>query len=252
MIDIQNETDIRDVYIKDVGIKDFSLPIMVPTKKDCIHTTAKVSLSVSLDSQKRGVHMSRLVEVLSEWDGYLDFKKLEMLLATTQDKLETKNSNISICFLYFRKKFAPISKKSSYISYECILNMKNIDDYFTLTVKVPVSSVCPCSKAISKYGAHNQRGVLSITVKTDSIFSIEDLILEAELSCSKDVFPLLKRSDERFITESAYDNPKFVEDIARDTVLSLSRKKDYQWVSVNIENFESIHAHNVFATVDSF
>ena len=251
MIDIQNGLETRGVCIKHVGIREFVMPIVVDINGRHVHTTATINLNVSLDADKKAIHMSRLIEMLSEWDGNTSYTTLKELLSITKNKLQTGNANIILHFLYFKEKKAPISQKSSIMNYKCTINMNDADDFFIIEVHVPISSACPCSKAISKYGAHNQRGILSIIVKTNTIASIDDLIQKAESSCSHELFSLLKRVDEKFITESTYENPKFVEDIARDMALLLSKSNGYEWFKIDVENFESIHNHSAFAVVNN-
>ena len=251
MKDIQSEFDSRGVNIRNVGIKEYVRPVMVRTNTNIINTVAAISLSVFLESSKRGTHMSRFVEILTDWDGNISFENLQQILSDTKEKLQTNSANVVLKFVYFLTKISPITKKSSSMSYTCGIIMNSNDDYFTLNINIPISSTCPCSKSISKYGAHNQRGILSVKIRANTINCIDDLIRKSEKSCSVDLFSLVKREDEKYITEKSYENPKFVEDIARDMAMILKSDGKYKWYEIDVETFESIHNHNAYASVYS-
>jgi GTP cyclohydrolase I len=203
--------------------------------------------------------MSRFMEVINEYDGEMSAHALPVLLRQLQQRLGSDNAFMSVSFPYFMEKAAPESGARGWMDYEVSLigELKGDRDDFVLRVRVPVASLCPCSKEISDYGAHNQRGYVTIDVRTtgsiDGISSmvwIEDLVEFAESSASAPVYPVLKRPDERFVTMQAYDNPVFVEDIARGVAQRLEQDKRVAWFRVEVVNHESIHSHNVFANVE--
>ena len=252
--DTQNQRDIRNIPINKVGVKNLKYPIAVKDKDNEIqHTIATISMTVDLPHEFKGTHMSRFVEILQCEDREMHVDTIDSILEKMQSRLHAKVSHIEIEFPYFKSKKAPVSGKSSLIDYMAKFHaMKNNGKKdFILTVKVPVTTLCPCSKNISKYGAHNQRGEVTVSVRFDDSVWIEDLIAIVESSASSELYSLLKREDEKYVTERAYDNPVFVEDLVRNVVLKLKDNKSITWYSVEAENFESIHNHNAYAHIES-
>ena len=252
--DVQNQTDMREISIDKVGVKNLKYPIAVKDRDNELqHTIATVSMTVDLPKEFKGTHMSRFVEILQNEDREIHVDSIDSLLLKMQKRLNAYSSHIEIEFPYFKMKNAPVSGKPSLIDYtakfHAVRSGKEKD--FVLTVKVPVTTLCPCSKNISKYGAHNQRGEVTVSVRFRNTVWIEDLITIVESSASSELYSLLKREDERFVTERAYENPVFVEDLVRNVVMKLKKKKNIIWYSVEAENFESIHNHNAYAHIVS-
>jgi len=256
--DTQNLKDTRGVDIQKVGINHLELPLNIQRKNQSNQVVnAEARVTVSLPRHYKGTHMSRFVEVLSEWENKdLLGVDIKGCLATIIKKLNAQSGELKFKFKYFIDKKSPVSKLSFPMSYECsfdgMLNNfgKPEEGYrFTLGVKVPVTTLCPCSKEISDCGAHNQRAIISVKVSYDEAnhIWIEDLIKMVEKSASCEIYPLLKRVDEKYVTERAYNNPKFVEDILRDVVLSLRENEVIQSFEVECEAFESIHNHSAWA-----
>ena len=260
MIDLQNSTDQRNIPINEVGVCDICHPITVLDKANGgQQTVARLSMTVNLPHQFKGTHMSRFFEVLNEFQEEMTIRTLAKLLPTLKQRLEAEAARVEIRFPYFLKKLAPISKSAGLMKYECSFVGQadaQRDDYI-VGVNVPVTSLCPCSKAISKYGAHNQRGHVSIEVRTvrkgnghPELIWIEELIEIAEKSASAPVYALLKREDEKAVTEQAYDNPVFVEDIVRNVAEQLINDARVAWFQIKVINQESIHNHNAFARIE--
>lgn len=248
MKDVQQEKDERDIFLQKVGIKKIVRPVIINTKVGQIKSVAQIKFNVSLEKDKRAIHMSRLVEILDSWDTVISYESIQSILNEIKKRMESNDSNIELVFDYFREKVSPISHKRSKLHYKCKIDANDCDDFMYLTVIVPVTSVCPCSKSISEYGAHNQRGVVEITVKINDLDAIEDIIQRVESAASMELFSVLKREDEKYVTEAAYENPKFVEDIARDVVLQMRKIPQYFWYKVKVENYESIHNHNAYVS----
>ncbi len=258
MRDIQNEYDSRGIDIQKVGIKNFDVPLNIRRKNNSNQVVSAVaSVSVSLPKDYKGTHMSRFVEVLTMWqDRDMLGSDLKGCVEAVVKNLSAKSGELLLNFKYFIDKTAPVSKSVSPMCYDCsfksVLSNYGTEDEtykFTLGVKVPVTSLCPCSKEISDYGAHNQRALISVNVSYDrnKHIWIEDLIDEIESCASCPIFPLLKREDEKFVTESAYNNPKFVEDILRDIILKLRNNPIIDEFEVDCESIESIHNHSAWA-----
>ncbi len=251
MIDIQNQDDTRQIPLEMVGIKNIALPLLIPTKSGKPqNVTGLVSFYTDLPHNSRGTHMSRFVEILyKNRHNHLTFQQLKHIAAEAKKELRAENAYLEASFTYLIEKKSPVSKKYSFLDYECkAISKVNSGDYVQrLIVKIPVLLLCPCSKAISKFNAHNQRA--TVTVDTDFIgeFWIEDLIRLIEKEGSCEIYPLLKRTDEKYVTEKSYKNPKFVEDIVRDVALKLKRNKNIRQFSIECESFESIHNHNTYA-----
>lgn len=258
--DVQNQVDSRNIDIDQVGVNSLRMPIVVMDKLNTKqHTVGNISMSVSLISNYKGTHMSRFLEVFNSHSNEIDMYSIPNILFDLKQKLNAQKAQISIKFPYFIKKKAPVSNIESFMDYNCCFwgesNGKEND--FILETQIPVTSVCPCSKAISDYGAHNQRGLIDIKIRTIkqedgkfALFWIEELIDIAESSGSAPVYSLLKRPDERHVTMQAYDNPVFVEDIVRNVAVKLRNDSRISWFCVNVENQESIHNHNAFAKIE--
>lgn len=254
MNDVQNQADTRNIDIQKVGVKDVQIPLVVQRKNAPDLTVfAKAKMSVSLPKEYRGTHMSRFVEVLEEerLRGLIgvDIKKT---LEKISSKLDSNSAYVKFDFKYFIEKCAPVSKLKSLMCYDCYFEGV-LDDSgykFYLGAKIPVTTLCPCSKEISKFGAHNQRALVRVKVSYDEDKHIwlEDLIEAVEKSASSELYSLLKREDEKFVTEKAYENPKFVEDLLRDVVLKLEKNEIIKGFEVEIEALESIHNHNAWAS----
>ena len=217
--DIQSQNDIRQLPIDKVGVKNLKYPIAVKDRDNEIqHTIATVAMTVDLPKEFKGTHMSRFVEILQSEDREIHVDSIESILSEMQKKLHATASHIEIEFPYFKQKNAPVTGKPSLIDYQVKFHAvkKGHKKDFVMTVKVPVTTLCPCSKNISKYGAHNQRGEATVSVRFKDTVWIEDVISVVESSASSELYSLLKREDEKFVTERAYENPVFVEDLVRN------------------------------------
>lgn len=249
--DVQGLVDQRHIPIDKVGVKDITYPITLRTPSGGTQTTvATVNMYVSLPAERKGTHMSRFLEVLNDYsDGIKPDRILEMCRRLKQ-RLDAERAHIEMEFAYFIKKLAPVTQHPGLMDYRVrfICEADGTDD-FIMSVTAPATSLCPCSKEISAFGAHNQRCEITADVRFTGTLWIEDLveILEAAASC--EVYSVLKRPDEKFVTEEAYNNPKFVEDIVRDLAIGLNRDDRIQWYHIRSENFESIHSHNAYAEI---
>lgn len=248
MKDVQSQRDYRNIALKKVGIKNLKWPVTVMDKNEGIqHTIATMSLSVDLPHEVRGTHMSRFVEIVKNMKS-INPKDLEATLDALKEKLNAREAHCTIEFDYFIKKPSPVTGIESPYDVRCSFVGEKGDAFkFLMNVKVPVSTLCPCSKEISDFGAHNQRAMVEIKVDMKKLIWIEDIVTIAEESASVPVFSLLKRKDEKWVTETAYLNPRFVEDVAREAALRLEDNPDIRWYSVGVESIESIHNHNAFA-----
>jgi GTP cyclohydrolase IB len=252
--DTQSQPDIRELPINKVGVKNLKYPIVLKDKeKEIQHTIATISMSVDLPMHFKGTHMSRFVEILQNEQREIHIDSVYGIVEEMQKKFHSNVAHMEMEFQYFKEKKAPVSKKSSLIDYRVkfhALTNKDRRD-FIMTVIVPVTTLCPCSKSLSEYGAHNQRGEVTVSVRFTDMVWIEDIITVVEKSASSELYTLLKREDEKFVTERAYDNPVFVEDLVRNVVLELTKNKNIIWYLVEAENFESIHNHNAYAMIES-
>jgi GTP cyclohydrolase I len=254
--DVQSRFDERGIAIQKVGINDVHLPFFIKTKDSSFQSVlAKIKFTVDLPMEYKGTHMSRFLEILSEWSKKpIGSQEMNQILDEALVKLDAQSAYLKINFKYFIDKIAPISKRQSVLDLDCsfIANKSQGEHIeFTMAVNVPFTSLCPCSKEISKYGAHNQRGLMRVKVKfrnDQQSISIEDLAAVMEQQASCPIYPLLKREDEKYVTETAYENPKFVEDILRDLVIALRQIKGVAWFSIECENYESIHNHSAYAS----
>jgi len=250
--DVQNIADKRHIAIDKVGIKDIQHPIKVSDRSlGEQHTIASFNMYVDLPHQFKGTHMSRFVEILNQHEREITVASFREMLSEMVERLQAESGYIEMDFPYFVRKEAPISKVKSLMDYQVRFMGEINKDKADVIVKVvvPVTTLCPCSKNISDYGAHNQRSHVTVTVRADSFVWIEDLIDLVEQEASCEIFALLKRPDEKVVTERAYDNPKFVEDIVRDIAARLNDDKRISAYTVESENFESIHNHSAYALI---
>lgn len=250
--DVQNAEDKRHLDIDQVGIKSIKHPITVKDRSGgSQHTVANFNMYVHLPHNFKGTHMSRFVEILNENQKAISVESFERILREMLVRLESKACDLEMTFPYFMNKSAPISGVKSLLDYEVSFIGQIINNKFINTTKVivPVTSLCPCSKKISDYGAHNQRSHVTVTVQTNDFVWIEDIIETIEKQASSELYGLLKRPDEKYVTEKAYDNPKFVEDMVRDIANELKKSKKIDNFIVESENFESIHNHSAYALI---
>lgn len=246
--DVQNEPDYRNLPIDKVGVKDIRYPVTVLTRDHGEqHTVARVNMYVDLPHQFRGTHMSRFIEILNRFGKSISTRNTGEIVSHMKEALESDTAHFEIDFPYFLTRKAPVSGAQSMMEYQCRLSASSSDDYYQLSVTVPVMSLCPCSKEISQYGAHNQRSWITILVRAREIVWIEDLVEVAVKSASSEIYALLKREDEKYVTEKAYENPVFVEDMVRNAAEQLNTMKNIIWYSVESENMESIHNHSAYA-----
>jgi len=257
MDDVQARRDDRRIAIDQVGVSNLRYPITVlDQSNEEQETIATLRLSVDLPHHFKGTHMSRFIEILNRYRGEITMRTLPEILNELRMKLEAESARIEVRFPYFLERAAPVTGAKALVDYESwFIGESNGDDSdFVLGVKVPVTSLCPCSKEISEYGAHNQRGFIQIELRTLSdddgspnLVWLEELIEIAEQSASAPVYALLKRPDERQVTMAAYDNPVFVEDMVRNVAATLREDPRTRWFAIEAENHESIHNHNAFA-----
>jgi GTP cyclohydrolase IB len=253
MIDIQSQKDSRNIDIKKVGVKNIKYPIIVLDRtRGTQPVNATINMYVNLPHHFKGTHMSRFVEVLNEFKGQISIKTFQTILEKMRQKLHAHSAYMEIEFPYFLEKTAPVSKAKSLMEYRCFFSVKNNADQtdFLVGIVVPVTTVCPCSREISKFGAHNQRSMVTLKVRFKKFFWIEDIIKTVEESASGEVYSLLKRIDEKYVTEKAYENPKFVEDVVRSIAVKLNKDDNFTWYCIEAENFESIHNHSAYACVE--
>ena len=252
--DVQNTPDQRHLDIDKVGIKSIRHPISVKDKTGGDQSTvAMFDMYVHLPHNFKGTHMSRFVEILNENERTISVKNFEKILRDMLERLESKAGDVEMTFPYFVNKRAPISGVESLLDYEVTFIGSIKDNQFINQIKViiPVTSLCPCSKKISDYGAHNQRSHVTVTVETKDFVWIEEIIELVEKNASSELYGLLKRPDEKYVTEKAYDNPKFVEDMVRDIATDLNQNSKITSYTVESENFESIHNHSAYAMIQS-
>lgn len=249
MRDVQKEPPPRKIPIDKVGVEDVTYPIRVMDRENSFqNTVARIKMSVDLPHNFRGTHMSRFIEVLNKHLHNITLYNLENILEDIRKELDAETSHIEIEFPYFIRKKAPISGMESFMNYRCKFIASKDDKFdFILEVNVPVHTLCPCSKEISERGAHNQRALVSVQVRMRKLVWIEEIVEMVEGSASAPLYALLKREDERYITEHAYDNPRFVEDVVREVAVNLDRDDRIIWYFINVKSFESIHNHNAFA-----
>ncbi|MGV6827280.1 MAG: GTP cyclohydrolase FolE2, partial [bacterium] len=251
--DIQSSKDTRQIAINKVGIKDIRHPVRVKDRSEGEqHTIANFNMYVFLPHNFKGTHMSRFVEILNNHEYEISVNSFKDMLSEMVQRLESESGHIEMSFPYFINKKAPISGVQSLLDYEVTLigEIKDGNPEMFIKVIVPVTSLCPCSKSISDYGAHNQRSHVTVTVRTKDFIWIEEIIELIEQQASCELFGLLKRPDEKYVTERAYDNPKFVEDMVRDVAVKLNSDERIAGYIVESENFESIHNHSAYALIE--
>lgn len=254
MIDVQNQEDHRNINIDKVGVKNIRYPLTVMDREnDFQHTVATINMYVNLPRKFKGTHMSRFIEILNEFYGHLDIREFSKILGAMQKRLEAQSAHLEIAFPYFIEKKSPVTETTGLMEYGCrvIGSMDHRKGYdLIVEVNVPITTVCPCSREISNYGAHNQRGMARLAVRYRKFVWIEDLIRVVEEAASCEVYSLLKRPDEKYVTERGYENPKFVEDVVRDIAAQLKPDPNILWFQVDVENFESIHNHSAYAFIE--
>ena len=255
MKDIQSEPDFRKIPIDKVGIKNLRYPITVRDRRDGFqHTIAAINMFVDLPHNNKGTHMSRFVELLHLLHPDVSLEKFSVILENMKKQLNAASAHLEMTFPYFIEKTAPVSTSPGLMDYTCSIRGSSDPDGrvdLVSEVVVPISSVCPCSMEISDNGAHNQRGEVKLSTRFNKFIWMEDMIELVESSASCDVFSVLKRVDEKSVTERAFANPKFVEDIVRDVAKQLKADDNITWFSVSAENFESIHNHSAYASITS-
>jgi GTP cyclohydrolase I len=251
--DVQGSADTRKLAINKVGIKDIRHPVIVKDRSDGKqHTIATINMFVFLPHQFKGTHMSRFVKILNDHEREITYSTFNEMLSEMADLLEAESGYIEMRFPYFINKKAPVSKVESLLDYEVSLvgEINNGKTSTRIKVQVPVTSLCPCSKSISDYGAHNQRSHVTLDAKTSGFIWIEELIEIVEKQASCELYGLLKRPDEKYVTERAYDNPKFVEDMVRDIAGQLNKDDRVRQYILESENLESIHNHSAYALIE--
>ena len=256
MKDVQNTHDDRKMPIQKVGITDLRYPVVVLDHKNkSQHTIATVNMFVDLPHNYKGTHMSRFVEILNHYHGRISVQEIESILKAMTDRFASQTAHLEIRFPYFVQKSAPVSGATSLMDYECAfhatldIGSKTAHCDLALEVNVPVTTLCPCSRDISDHGAHNQRSIITIRVKSTELVWLENLIEIAESEASAPLYTLLKREDEKHVTEQAYRNPRFAEDIVRAIALQLKADTRISWYQIETKNMESIHNHNAYAQV---
>ena len=251
--DVQNREDTRRIPINKVGIKDIRHPVRVHDRSGGEqHTIASFNMYVNLPHNFKGTHMSRFVEILNQHEREISVKSFKDMMVEMTERLEAQSGHIEMSFPYFVNKAAPVSGVESLMDYDVSLIGEITDGKPKMNIKVavPVTSLCPCSKKISDYGAHNQRSHVTVNAETNGFVWIEDLIDLVEKEASCELYGLLKRPDEKYVTERAYNNPKFVEDVVRDVAARLNDDNRIRSYIVEAENFESIHNHSAYALIE--
>ncbi len=252
--DIQSTPDRRNIAINKVGIKDIRYPIAVKMRDNGMQqTVGDVNMYVSLPKEFKGTHLSRFIAILNSHGNTIEPGNIDNILETMRERIVADEAYFEVEFPYFLSKEAPVSRIKSLMEYRAGFYGKQCTDGKTdliITVKVPVTTVCPCSKEISDYGAHNQRSIVTVKVRSNALVWLEDLIEMAEKSGSCEVYSLIKRVDEKYVTEKGYENPKFVEDVVRDLTQMLLDDDRVDWFTVESDNAESIHNHNAYAFIE--
>lgn len=254
--DTQNKVDTRQIVIDKVGIKDISHPITyIDRDGNRMPTIGNFTMTVTLPEDVKGTHMSRFIEILNNGPCEFDSANFDRIIDKVREKLDSDTAHITLDFPFFRKKQAPSSGVESLMDYQVTLYgvLDKGESEVIMKVLVPVTSLCPCSKSISKYGAHNQRSHITIKAKAEKgqILYVEDLIDLAERKASCELYAILKRDDEKHVTERAYENPAFVEDLVRDIALELNNDERINYYRLESENFESIHNHSAYALIEN-
>ncbi len=251
LVDIQSSQDERNIPIDRVGVRKVRYPILVRRREGGMQeAVGDFTLTVDLPREFKGTHMSRFLEVLGEHNHDLSAETIPEILARLREKLHAQTAHLEVCFTYFREKAAPVTGKVGMMAYECgFIASGGVEEEFLLYLSVPVTTLCPCSRDISARGAHNQRGYVTVRVKPQGLLWLEEVIDMIEASGSAQLYPVLKRPDEKFVTEQAFDNPRFVEDLVREVALAFDREDRIVSYEIEVENHESIHDHNAYATL---
>ena len=254
--DVHAEPDARKLRLDRAGVKDLRYPISVLDRaQGTQHTIATIDLSVSLPAKRKGAHMSRFIELLNRHRREIDIRKFRTLAGELRRDLDADAAFVEVRFPYFVEKAAPVTKARGLVDYACTFGAairgsgKGETAELWVEAQVPVTSLCPCSKAISRFGAHNQRSIVRVRVWFEKFFWLEDLIALVEASASSELYALLKRPDEKFVTERAYQRPRFVEDLVREVAGKLRSDRNFPRWEVSAESLESIHAHNAYASL---
>ena len=253
MVDIQSQKDDRNIDIQKVGVKGIKYPILVLDKSNGTqHVNATVNMYVDLPHHFKGTHMSRFIEILNDYRGQINIKTFQQILEEMREKLNAESAHMEIEFPYFIEKEAPVSGAKSLMEYQCGFfgESNGRKNNFLVGITVPVTTVCPCSKEISSVGAHNQRSIVKLELKFKKFFWIEDIIKLVEDSASCEVYSLLKRPDEKYVTEKAFGKPMFVEDVVRSVAEKLNETDNIISYRVEAENIESIHNHSAYAYIE--
>ena len=251
--DTQNQRDRRGIPIDRVGVRELRYPMQVRDKARTLqHTIATVSLTVDLPHHFKGTHMSRFVEVLNQFGPELHVDNVPRLLRALTERLDSNRAHVIFDFPFFLEKQAPVTKAAGMMDYQVQFDASLVRGKvdFIVTVIVPVTTLCPCSKAISAHGAHNQRGEVKFAIRYKKPLWIEDMIRIVETSASSELYSLLKRPDEKAVTERAFEHPVFVEDLVRNIAAISNKEPNITWYRVEAENFESIHNHNAYALIE--
>ncbi|MBF0613566.1 MAG: GTP cyclohydrolase I FolE2 [Magnetococcales bacterium] len=252
--DLQSQPDNRRLAIDRVGVKGIRYPIVVKDRSRGLQrTVASINMYVNLPHHFKGTHMSRFLEVLAEHDEAISVDSLPDLLEKVRERLTAEEAHIELEFPYFLRKSAPVSGAAALMDYQVrfIGTLGNQGYQMILEVLVPVTTLCPCSREISERGAHNQRSHVTVRLRFNRFVWVEEIIEQVEANASCQLYPVLKRPDEKYVTERAYDNPRFVEDMVRSVAADLENDTRISWFSVAAENFESIHNHSAYAFIDS-
>lgn len=249
LVDIQATPDIRNIAIDKVGVKKVKYPIFVRERDNGMQrTVGDFTLTVHLPREFKGTHMSRFLEILGNYNQDISAATIPDILGALREKLNAETSHLEVNFIYFREKAAPVTGKRGMMGYECgFVAAGGRDESFQLILNVPVATLCPCSKEISEFGAHNQRGYVRVRVTPNGMLWLEDVIDMIEAAGSAPLYPVLKRPDEKYVTEQAYLNPRFVEDMAREIALAFDADDRITSYEIEVENHESIHDHNAYA-----
>lgn len=249
LVDIQSTQDQRRIAIDKVGVRNVQYPIEVLDREhQRQHTIGTFTLTVDLPHHFKGTHMSRFLEVLSDHKNVVSVDCLQDILQELRKRLDAERAHLEVRFPFFIAKAAPVTGKVGMMSYVCGFDaVLNAEVDLEMVLLIPVTTLCPCSKEISARGAHNQRGYVRVRVRTSRHVWLEELIETVESCASCDLYPVLKRPDEKWVTERAYDNPRFVEDLLREVALAFDRDERIVTYEIEVENEESIHAHNAYA-----
>lgn len=249
LVDIQNSADYRNIPIDRVGVRNVRYPMHVRERSNGTQqTVGNFTLTVDLPRHFKGTHMSRFLEVLAQHNHDLSSETIPTILERLLEKLDAENAHLDVSFTLFRERTAPVTGATGMMGYECGFSATGgKENDFWLFLTVPVTTLCPCSKEISSRGAHNQRGYVSVRVRPKGLLWLEDVIDAIEACGSSPLYPVLKRPDEKFVTEQAYDNPRFVEDMVREVAIAFDAHPNISSYEIEVENHESIHDHNAYA-----